>query len=254
MRARALIVAWIVVAAPAWVSAQEDSNDGEDAAPSGASSSLGVTSEATTTPDAGAHASSSAAATVAVEVVSPSDELADVELETVEVDETVEEPPPIPELPPAPHALFLHGFRLGYLYVFDIESPIDNRDPDSRIYADRYDMRSPHLAMIGYELAWRMIGYDWLNVLLIGNVMFAGFEQSRFFPSANLMIGAEIAEMAQVGIGVSVTPTKEEPVHLAIAAGWTPQIGSFFVPIHAFFVPDINGHHKLGVTVGLNFY
>ena len=108
--------------------------------------------------------------------------------------------------------------------------------------------------MLGYELAWRMVGHDWLNLLLIGNVLIAGLEQSRFFPSGNLLLGFEIFEMAQVGIGISVTPTKEEPAHMVIAAGWTPRIGSFYVPVHAFFVPDIAGHHKFGVTVGINFF
>jgi hypothetical protein len=162
--------------------------------------------------------------------------------------------PPSEQPPLPPEAIFLHGFRLGYLYIMETERPIDPRHADSPIYAQRYDMRSPHLFMIGYEAAWRMIGFDWLNLLLIGNVMISGLEQSRFFPSINLMLGFEIAQMAQIGVGVSVTPTKEEPAHMVLAAGWTPRIGSFYVPLHVFFVPDIAGHHKLGVTVGINFF
>ncbi len=159
------------------------------------------------------------------------------------------------ELPPPPDAVFLHGFRLGYLFVSNTDQPIDpSAGPGSQSYAERYDMRSSHMFMIGYEAAWRMIGHDWLNLLLIGNVMIAGLEQSRFFPSANLMLGFEIAQMAQIGVGVSVTPTKEEPAHIVFAAGWTPRIGSFYVPVHAFFVPDIQGNHKLGLTVGINFF
>lgn len=159
------------------------------------------------------------------------------------------------ELPPPPDAIFLHGFRLGYLFVSNTGTPIDpSAGPESQTYAERYDMRSEHMFLIGYEAAWRMIGHDWLNLLLIGNVMIAGLEQSRFFPSVNLLLGFEIAQMAQIGVGVSVTPTKEEPAHMVFAAGWTPRIGSFYVPVHAFFVPDITGHHKLGVTVGINFF
>jgi hypothetical protein len=163
------------------------------------------------------------------------------------------EDPIVIEQPPAPEAMFLHGFRLGYLYIHDIDTALDSRNPEVS-YRQRYDMRAPHLFMIGYEVVWRMIGYDWLNLLLIGNIMFAGFEQSRFFPSANLMIGFEIADTAQIGIGVSLTPTKEEPAHVALAAGWTPRIGSFYIPVHFFFVPDIEGHHKIGATVGVNFF
>lgn len=115
-------------------------------------------------------------------------------------------------------------------------------------------MRTPHLFMLGYELTWRMVGHEWLNVLLTGNILIAGLEQARVFPSANLIIGFEFARLAQVGIGVSVTPTKEEPAHMVIAAGFTPRIGSFYIPLHAFFVPDIDGHHKVGITVGVSFF
>jgi len=148
---------------------------------------------------------------------------------------------------------FLHGFRLGYLYVHDIESPVDSENPSSPTYSDRYGIRSPHMFMLGYELAVRMIGHDWLNVLLLGNILIAGLEQSRFYPSANLMLGFEFQEMLQLGVGVSLTPTKDDPAHVVVAAGWTPRAGEIYLPIHFFFVPDINGHHKLGVTLGVNF-
>lgn len=158
------------------------------------------------------------------------------------------------ELPDPPQEILLHGFRLGYLYVNDTASALDSRDPSGPTYQERYDMRTPHLFMLGYELTWRMIGHEWLNVLLTGNILIAGLEQARVFPSANLIIGFEFARLAQVGIGVSVTPTKEEPAHMVIAAGFTPRIGSFYTPLHAFFVPDIDGHHKVGITVGINFF
>lgn len=154
--------------------------------------------------------------------------------------------------PPPPAALFLHGFRIGYLTIMDIDGAVG---PDSaETYGDRYGIRSAHMFMLGYEATWRMIGYDWLNILLIGNVLIAGLEQSRFFPSANLLLGFEIAELTQLGIGASFTPTKDEPAHMVFAAGFTPLIGSFYVPLHVFFVPDIDGHHKLGVTLGVNFF
>jgi hypothetical protein len=154
--------------------------------------------------------------------------------------------------PPPPAAIFLHGFRIGYLTIMDLDGQVA---PDSaETYGDRYGIRSAHMFMLGYEAAWRMIGYDWLNILLIGNVLIAGLEQSRFFPSANLLLGFEIAELTQLGIGASFTPTKDEPAHMVFAAGFTPLIGSFYVPLHVFFVPDIDGHHKLGVTLGVNFF
>jgi hypothetical protein len=169
------------------------------------------------------------------------------------VDAPAEPPGVVIEQPPPPAEIFLHGFRIGYLTILDIDGPVSANDP-SETYADRYGIRSAHMFMLGYEATWRMIGYDWLNLLLIGNVLVAGLEQSRFFPSANLMLGFELVELAQLGVGASFTPTKDEPAHMVFAAGFTPLIGSFYVPLHVFFVPDIEGHHKLGVTLGVNFF
>jgi len=148
---------------------------------------------------------------------------------------------------------FLHGFRLGYLYINDIDGPADSENPSSPTYADRYGIRSPHMFMMGYEAMVRLFGHDWLNVLLIGNVLIAGLEQSRFFPSLNFLLGFEFNQTAQIGVGLSLTPTKDNPGHLMIAAGWTPRVGEFYLPVHFFFVPDINGHHKMGVTLGVTF-
>jgi hypothetical protein len=164
------------------------------------------------------------------------------------------EPELDPDRAPAPEpddTIFLHGFRLGYLYIFGLDTPVS--EENTQPYGERYGIRSPHSFMLGYELAWRLIGHDWLNMLLIGNIMIAGLEQSRFFPSGNFLLGFEIAEAIQFGVGVSLTPTKDDPAHMIFAAGWTPRVGSFYVPVHFFFVPDIEGHHKLGATVGVNF-
>jgi hypothetical protein len=170
----------------------------------------------------------------------------------IEAPQREAEVPPALVEPPPPAAIFLHGFRIGYLTIMDVDGQVS---PDSaETYGDRYGIRSAHMFMLGYEATWRMIGYDWLNILLIGNVLVAGLEQSRFFPSANLLLGFEIAELTQLGIGASFTPTKDEPAHMVFAAGFTPLIGSFYVPLHVFFVPDIDGHHKLGVTLGVNFF
>lgn len=147
------------------------------------------------------------------------------------------------------HRRLLHGFRLGYLYV----SHVDRPDESGRNLVDRYGIRSPHQFLVGYEVTWRMIGHDWLNVLLVGNLLIAGIEQSRFFPSGNAILGFEMVESFQVGVGANLTPTREKAAHMLIASGWTPRVGDFYVPVHAFFVPDVDKHHRLGVTVGVNF-
>ena len=59
--------------------------------------------------------------------------------------------------------------------------------------------------------------------------------------------------MAQLGVGVNVTPVKEKPAHMLMAAGWTPRVGDFYTPLHVFFVPDVDGQHRTGITVGVNW-
>jgi len=145
----------------------------------------------------------------------------------------------------------LTGFRLGYLYVFDHKKPLESLDGKS--LADKTGMRSPHQFLIGYEAFYRMIGNSSLNVLLVGNAMISGLEQSRFYPSANGLIGFEFRNSFQLGVGVNLTPLKEQAAHTIVAAGWTPRSGSFYVPIHAFFVPDVDGAHRVGVTTGVTF-
>jgi hypothetical protein len=40
---------------------------------------------------------------------------------------------------------------------------------------------------------------------------------------------------------------------VVFAGGWTPVIGSFYVPVHAFYVPDVDGNWRTGVTLGVNW-
>jgi hypothetical protein len=145
----------------------------------------------------------------------------------------------------------LSGFRIGYLFVNDYQKKVAALDGDS--IADRANMRSPHQFLVGYEAFYRMVGHSWLNVLLVGNVMVAGLEQSRFYPSANALIGFEFNNNFQVGVGINATPLRDSVAHAMFAAGWTPQAGTFYVPIHVFFVPDVDGNHRMGVTTGVTW-
>lgn len=145
----------------------------------------------------------------------------------------------------------LTGFRLGYLYVFEHQKKLEGLGGQS--LADRTGMRSPHQFLIGYEAFYRMLGHSSMNVLLVANAMVSGLEQSKFYPSANGLIGFEFSNSFQLGVGVNVTPLKGNEAHTIVAAGWTPRSGSFYVPIHAFFVPDVDGAHRVGVTTGVTF-
>ena len=93
---------------------------------------------------------------------------------------------------------FLHGFRLGYLYVSRIHQAADGVEGHETL-AEVYGIRSPHQFLLGYEVTWRMVGHSWLNMLLVGNIMIAGIEQSRFLPSGNGILGFELNNSFQVG-------------------------------------------------------
>lgn len=145
---------------------------------------------------------------------------------------------------------FLHGFRLGWTYVFNMEKPTRE---NGMSLASEYKLKSPNMMLIGYEGFYRIIGHSWLNVLMVGNVTVAGLEQSKFIPAASGLLGFEMNQSFQLGVGVNVTPDKEAPTHMIVAAGWTPKVGSIMTPVHFFFVPDTERNHRMGATIGMTW-
>jgi hypothetical protein len=145
----------------------------------------------------------------------------------------------------------LHGFRLGYGYVMNYDQPVEGFDGKS--LKDKAGLRSPHHFLLGYEVVYRVVGHSWLNVLLLGNGMIAGLEQSKVLPSANLLIGFELKNTFQVGVGANISPLKGSEAHTIIAAGWTPRVGTIYTPVHFFFIPDVDGVNRMGVTTGVTF-
>ncbi|MGZ3420158.1 MAG: hypothetical protein ACXWUG_09325 [Polyangiales bacterium] len=146
---------------------------------------------------------------------------------------------------------FLSGIRLGYSYVYKYNQPLDSLG--GQTLQQKVGLRSPHEFIVGYEAMYRMAGHSWLNVILVGNVMVGGLEQSKFYPSANALIGFEFKNSFQAAIGIHTTPLKGSEAHTVFAAGWTPRVGSFYVPVHFFFVPDVDGAHRIGATTGVTW-
>ncbi len=145
---------------------------------------------------------------------------------------------------------FLHGFRLGYNFTFNYrQRPCDT----CQSLADEYGLKSPHSFVLGYEIAYRMVGNSWLNVLLVANASVTGLEQSLFLPSGNLLVGFELDESFQVGVGMNLAPDENKVAHMIAAAGWTPRVGTFYTPLHVYFVPDVDGNHRAGATVGVTW-
>lgn len=172
---------------------------------------------------------------------------------TVEATQTkVDQPTEAPARIKSPDdASVLHGFRLGYGYVFNYADP--SSAFANKSFQDRAGLRSPHHFLLGYEVVYRVVGHSWLNVLLMGNGMIAGLEQSKVLPSANLLIGAEITNSFQIGVGANLSPLKGSEAHTIIAAGWTPRVGTIYTPVHGYFIPDVDGYHRMGFTTGVTF-
>jgi hypothetical protein len=146
---------------------------------------------------------------------------------------------------------FLHGFRLGYGYVANFDKPVDAFDGKS--LKEKTGMKTPNHFLLGYEAVLRLVGHSWLNVILVGNVVVAGLEQSKVLPTANGLLGFELDNSFQLGVGPSLSPLAGSEAHAIFAAGWTPRVGSFYVPVHAFFIPDVDGVHRMGITTGVTW-
>lgn len=145
----------------------------------------------------------------------------------------------------------LHGFRLGYGYVMNYDQPAPAFEGKS--LKEKVGLRSPSHFLLGYEVVYRVVSHSWLNVLLLGNAMIAGLEQSKVLPSANMLIGFELKNTFQMGVGANISPLKGSEGHTILAAGWTPRVGTIYTPLHVFFIPDVDGVHRMGITTGVTF-
>jgi hypothetical protein len=152
---------------------------------------------------------------------------------------------------------FMHGFRLGWTYLFKMnDSDYRTRTDDMGnpvTIGEKFGLKSPNMMLLGYEGFYRIVGHSWLNVLMVGNVTVAGLEQSKFIPAASGLIGFEFNRSFQLGVGVNLTPDPDAPSHMIAAAGWTPNVGSIQTPVHFFFVPDPDGNHRTGATIGMTW-
>jgi len=135
------------------------------------------------------------------------------------------------------------GMRFGYTYA-------NKADVSDRL-------ESPHMVSLGFEMQQTMHGGEWLDILYIQNIMVSGIDQSVLAPSANALVGFEINEALQLGVGVNGTiydPSNQEHYfHLVTAVGWTQQAGKFSVPIHVAYIPDVKDYYRFAVTTGVNW-
>jgi hypothetical protein len=149
---------------------------------------------------------------------------------------------------------FNHGFRLGYMTLMNHDCAITTHEPSScqNIQEER-GLVTPHTMFIGYELTQRLRGSDWMNVIFVENILVAGLEQSTLLPSFNMLLGFEFVSQFQFMVGANLVPSADKTAHMVVAGGWVPQVGEFQVPVHFFFIPDVDAQHRLGISMGVNW-
>lgn len=135
------------------------------------------------------------------------------------------------------------GVRFGYAYI--------NHGENSPY------LQNPSMFTIGFEGQQTMKGGEWLDLLFIENITIGGLEQSVLIPSLNMMVGFEINNRLQLGVGANAAlsdPSGDDNyLHLVTGVGWTQPAGAFSVPVHVVFMPDINDYWRLVATTGVNW-
>lgn len=132
------------------------------------------------------------------------------------------------------------GFRMGYGYAVNEDLP------------------SPHIMVVGWDHMQSMNTGTALDFIIAGNISMGGMNQGRVLPSAHLIVGYQIYDSLQFGLGPVVTlkQNEVEPIpklNMIIAGGWNFEMGDVYIPLHVAYVPDINGEWRSYVTTGINW-
>jgi hypothetical protein len=132
------------------------------------------------------------------------------------------------------------GFRMGYGYVANSE------------------LRSPHLMILGWDHMQTISTGSRIDVIVAGNVSLGGMNQGVMLPSTHLIVGYQFNNSLQLGVGPVVTFAElgDQPsarLNMIAAAGWNIKMGDVYFPIHAAYVPDLDGRWRTYITTGMNW-
>ena len=132
------------------------------------------------------------------------------------------------------------GFRMGYGYVAES------------------DLQSPHLMVLGWDHMQTVSTGTRIDVIVAGNVSLGGMNQGVLLPSSHLIIGYQFNDSLQLGIGPVLTfselnTTPSTRLNMIAAAGWNIKMGDVYFPIHAAYVPDVDGRWRTYITTGMNW-
>ena len=139
-----------------------------------------------------------------------------------------------------PNMEIVSGFRMGYGYV-----------EDERLTTN-------HLMILGWDhMAFIDSGAN-IDVVVAGNLSLGGMNQSEVLPSGHLIVGYQMFDSIQFGVGPVVTLDEVEPelvprLNMIVAAGWNIEMGDAYLPLHVGYVPDPDGRWRAYVTTGMNW-
>jgi hypothetical protein len=139
-----------------------------------------------------------------------------------------------------PNVEAVTGFRMGYGYVADSE------------------LQTPHLMVLGWDHMQTISTGTMIDVIVAGNVSLGGMNQGVLLPSSHLIVGYQFNDSLQLGIGPVLTfselnTTPSARLNMIAAAGWNIKMGDVYFPIHAAYVPDVDGRWRTYITTGMNW-
>ena len=142
------------------------------------------------------------------------------------------------------HSMY-NGFRVGAIAITGgVSDAMKERG-----------MEWPMTTVIGVETVQRIRASQKLHFIVVGNLLAGGFDQNFFFVNANGAVGLDINETVQLGMGVNLTPGSESGLsHAVYFASYSyPLDKGVFMPITFTAVPDKEGHHRFGLSIGFNW-
>ncbi len=133
-----------------------------------------------------------------------------------------------------------HGVRVGYVYANGAE--------------DSSALSEPHLFAMGYEAEFRVASGGDIDFLIVPNILVLGMNQGVFIPTANVIFGVSLKQFVEAGVGANFAPSESgNVVHMVMAAGVTPKMGTLQLPVALSYVPDVEGYWRIGLTAGVNW-
>lgn len=156
---------------------------------------------------------------------------------------SISEPSPVKEK--GPLFSMYNGFRVGAIVLA-------GGVPDS--LAER-GMAWPMTTVFGGETVQRVRANENMHFIIVGNILAGGFDQDIFFINANAAAGVDLYQRVQFGMGINATPGSDNgSFHSVYFASYSHKLDDeVFMPITLTAVPDKNGHHRFGISIGFNW-